>query len=148
MFEVLVRTADGRVIQKLELSTQRRLRIGRSPECEVRIPAATVSRRHAEVRRLEDEGGIWVIRDLDSTHGTFIDGERLDGDGEVEVGTVVKIGPVLIEFADLAGKIGAELDAMLGDDDSLDELEVRIISSSVKSHPDAAETLMDDPRER
>ena len=50
-------------------------RIGRVKECEVAIDSRYVSRSHAEVT-LED--GVWWIRDLGSSNGTFIDDVRVE----------------------------------------------------------------------
>jgi pSer/pThr/pTyr-binding forkhead associated (FHA) protein len=50
------------------------VRIGRSAENEVPIDDAAISRVHA---RIEREGGVWRITDLDSTNGTQIDGTVL-----------------------------------------------------------------------
>lgn len=64
--------------------------VGRNPESDLRLPVGTVSRRHAEVERVEDG---WMVRDLHSENGTWVNGERIwehrivDGD-EVQFGTV------------------------------------------------------------
>lgn len=63
--------------------------IGRDPENDLVLPDAMVSRRHAELSRSED--GFWTIKDLGSSHGTFVDGRRisclrLEGRGELRVG--------------------------------------------------------------
>ncbi|MBA2331379.1 MAG: DUF3662 domain-containing protein [Actinobacteria bacterium] len=70
----------------------RRAVLGRSKECDVQVPDANVSRRHAELR---EEGGSWWLVDLDSTNGTELNGKRVqrsklaDGDriglGELEL---------------------------------------------------------------
>ena len=54
--------------------SDRRLGIGRMPSCEVILDDASVSRRHAEV--FYSEAG-WLVRDLGSTNGTFLNGTRL-----------------------------------------------------------------------
>lgn len=67
--------------------------IGRLPECTVTINDPNVSRRHAEVRRADGGGGA-VVRDLQSTNGTRVNGvpvheqQLVDGD-EITVGTTV-----------------------------------------------------------
>lgn len=50
-------------------------RIGRDENCQVRINDKFVSRNHAEVV-LED--GQWWVRDLHSTNGIYIDGQKVD----------------------------------------------------------------------
>jgi hypothetical protein len=49
----------------------RELLIGRSPGCDVRLSAGTVSRRHA---RLVFRDGGWVIQDIGSLNGTLVNG--------------------------------------------------------------------------
>ncbi|MSO46725.1 MAG: DUF2662 domain-containing protein [Thermoleophilia bacterium] len=48
--------------------------IGRSKDCDVPLADGNVSRRHAELGRSE-EG--FVLRDLDSTNGTLVNGRRI-----------------------------------------------------------------------
>lgn len=48
--------------------------IGRGSWCDLVIPGDTVSRRHAEL--FFREGG-WILVDLDSTNGTYINGARV-----------------------------------------------------------------------
>ena len=47
--------------------------VGRDPTCELVIDDSRVSRHHAEV--CWADGG-WLLRDLESTNGTYVDGER------------------------------------------------------------------------
>ncbi|MFC0081451.1 FhaA domain-containing protein [Aciditerrimonas ferrireducens] len=67
--------------------------IGRLPECTIVLSDPNVSRRHAEVVRAEGTGAI-VLRDLQSTNGTRVNGvpvreqELQDGD-EITLGTSV-----------------------------------------------------------
>lgn len=48
--------------------------IGRGSWCDLVIPGDTVSRRHAELFFRE---GSWVLVDLDSTNGTYVNGARV-----------------------------------------------------------------------
>ena len=49
--------------------------LGRREDCQIRIPLANVSRQHCEL--LIDAGSL-VVRDLGSSNGTFLNGERVD----------------------------------------------------------------------
>jgi hypothetical protein len=57
----------------------RELTLGRSPECSLQLPAAGASRRHASVAWRD---GAVVLRDLGSTNGTYLNGER---DGMIDL---------------------------------------------------------------
>ncbi len=72
-----------------------RFRIGRHPDCEVRLEDSVVSRFHAEI--LWENGQWWVV-DLQSANGVFIDGARLEkaplsDSGRFQLGSA---GPVCI----------------------------------------------------
>jgi hypothetical protein len=65
-----------------------RLVIGRSSSCEVVLGDDTVSRRHAQLRF---EDGRWLLRDLGSSNGTYVNG-RLVTEAEVRHGDVIHLG--------------------------------------------------------
>ncbi|HWN67382.1 MAG TPA: SpoIIE family protein phosphatase [Haliangium sp.] len=48
--------------------------LGRRSDCQIFIPDMRVSRQHA---RIHQEGGEWVVEDLGSNNGTFVNGERV-----------------------------------------------------------------------
>ncbi len=84
---LVVRSGGGRAGEPFELGEGRTL-IGRSPECDVFLDDVTVSRRHAELRR---DGDRFLIRDLGSLNGTFVNRHRieettLEDDDEVQIG--------------------------------------------------------------
>jgi pSer/pThr/pTyr-binding forkhead associated (FHA) protein len=54
-----------------------------------------VSRRHCEL--LADESGV-MVRDLGSLHGTYVNGERVDGQRRLENGNVLGLGPIPYEI--------------------------------------------------
>ncbi len=59
------------------------LDVGRDGEAAIRIEEALVSRLHA---RLERRGEGWVVRDLDSTNFTRVNGRRIRREHELEDG--------------------------------------------------------------
>jgi two-component system, cell cycle response regulator len=68
------------------------LRIGRHPGSEVWLTDNGISRRHAE---LVFEGGTYVIEDLKSANGTFVQGERVTR-RELKDGDLVQLGPSVL----------------------------------------------------
>lgn len=52
-----------------------RIKIGKAPDNDIVVDDAHVSRHHAQLSRNE-EGG-WVLEDLDSTNGTFVNGDQI-----------------------------------------------------------------------
>lgn len=63
------------------------LRLGRSPDCDIHAPGDGVSREHAEL--LEDRNG-WSIRDLASSNGTFVNGEKIES-SRLEDGDIITL---------------------------------------------------------
>ena len=69
--------------------------IGRADYNDLVLPEESVSGTHAKLTRRE---GVWVLSDLGSTNGTFIDGEPLTGDAPLSPGNVVRFGDVSLMF--------------------------------------------------
>ena len=65
-----------------------RLMLGRSSDCQLVFGDDTVSRRHAELRLVE---GRWMLRDLGSSNGTWVNGRRVM-EAEVAPGDYVQLG--------------------------------------------------------
>jgi two-component system, cell cycle response regulator len=63
--------------------------VGRSPDVAVTLPDATLSRRHAYIRRI---GNVFAIQDMGSTNGTFVDGVRVEGTRALEDGSRIGVG--------------------------------------------------------
>jgi transcriptional regulator with GAF, ATPase, and Fis domain len=68
--------------------------IGSSPEATLVLPVHAVSRQHAELCR---ERGAWVLRDRQSTNGTFVDGYRVR-EARLEHGQELRIGDAILKF--------------------------------------------------
>ncbi len=69
-------------------------RLGRHPESEISLEDITVSRRHAEIER-ESDG--YVIRDVGSLNGTYVNQERVDRSA-LHHGDEVQIGKFRLVF--------------------------------------------------
>lgn len=66
--------------------------IGRDEGVDVVIPTPAVSRRHA---KLSMEGNGYVIEDLGSSNGTFVNGERLRARKALNAGDEIKLGQAI-----------------------------------------------------
>jgi len=53
---------------------KQRVRIGRDPDCEIRLDDPSVSRRHVVLNRVYNE---YFLEDQDSTNGTLLNGRRV-----------------------------------------------------------------------
>jgi pSer/pThr/pTyr-binding forkhead associated (FHA) protein len=73
------------------------LTIGRDSSNGVAINDSEVSRKHA---RLNFQGGKYVIDDLGSTNGTFVNGQRLAGPVVLKAGDVVSLGEQIVLMYD------------------------------------------------
>jgi len=90
----VVLTMDGAVTKELPLD--RDLLVGRIPSADIQIPVTEVSSRHA---RISPRGAGAVLTDLNSTNGTFINGEKRVPPGTelpLETGVRVCIGPGIL----------------------------------------------------
>ena len=68
---------------------QRALRVGREPGSDVMVDAPTVSRNHAELRPAGDG---WEVVDLGSTHGTWVNGQKVERMPLAPGTTIVRFG--------------------------------------------------------
>jgi hypothetical protein len=69
--------------------------LGRSRDCEVVVSDENVSRRHAEVR---PSGSQWIVRDLGSTNGVKVNGQRIRDAQPLRDGDTIQLGLSEITF--------------------------------------------------
>lgn len=68
------------------------VQIGRDPDATIVVrgdAAKVVSTRHAEIRF---EGGAWLLTDLGSRNGTYLDGQRVAGPTPLKPGDLIRLG--------------------------------------------------------
>ncbi len=109
---VIDHVAGSRAGQRQEFAPGARVRFGRHPECEVSFDPnrdIDASSRHAELR--SGEAG-WVLVDLGSSNGTYVEGHR------VTETTLARDLPVTIEF----GPGGPRVRLFVGDDAAIEAL--------------------------
>ena len=90
---LVVRSGGGRTGETFPLEGERTL-IGRSPDCEIFLDDVTVSRKHAVLHRRDDA---FVIEDLGSLNGTYVNRERID-EVALQTGDEVQIGKFRLVF--------------------------------------------------
>lgn len=90
----LVQIYPADVIDGMLRLEQSSLVLGRDTNCDLHLPDASVSRRHAELRRLE-EG--FEVTDLGSTNGTLVNGEEVSS-RILSSGDCLKVGSFLFKF--------------------------------------------------
>ena len=71
--------------------------VGTDPTCTVVLIDQYMSGQHAEIKA---ESGVWVLRDLGSTNGTFVNDKRID-QHELVDNDFVKFGQSLVKFKSL-----------------------------------------------
>ena len=82
------------------LSSGEVVTVGRAPTNQIVIKDERCSRSHAEIFQSQGE---WLLRDLESRNGTYVDGERVGSDRSLDAGNIVRIGGSHLAFVhDLA----------------------------------------------
>ncbi|HKV74324.1 MAG TPA: FHA domain-containing protein, partial [Gemmatimonadales bacterium] len=71
------------------------INIGRADYNDLTLPDDSVSSAHAKLQRRE---GVWVLTDLNSTNGSFVDGEKVNGEAMLSPGATLKLGDVSLLF--------------------------------------------------
>jgi two-component system, NtrC family, response regulator HydG len=69
-------------------------KLGRSDECQIILPDPLCSRVHSEVWY---DQGRWLVRDVDSRNGTYVNGQKID-EAVIDEGHNIRVGSVEFEF--------------------------------------------------
>ncbi|HLB36288.1 MAG TPA: FHA domain-containing protein [Gemmatimonadales bacterium] len=69
--------------------------VGRAEYNDIVLPDDSVSTSHAKLQRRE---GVWVLVDLESTNGSFVDAERVQGETPLAPGALLRLGDVQLLF--------------------------------------------------
>jgi pSer/pThr/pTyr-binding forkhead associated (FHA) protein len=89
----LILTLSGRTLERYEFDKES-VKIGRNEDCEVTIDNLGVSRYHSEIITKD---GFYVLRDLKSNNGTFVNGKRIES-YNLNDGDEISIGKFTISF--------------------------------------------------
>jgi len=91
---LVVRSGGGRAGETFHPQGDRTT-IGRSPDCEIFLDDVTVSRKHAV---LVARDGAFLIEDLGSLNGTFLNRRRIEAEAELADGDELQIGKYRLTF--------------------------------------------------
>jgi serine phosphatase RsbU (regulator of sigma subunit) len=101
-----------------------RISIGRLPTADIVLRHFQTSRQHAQIVR---EGEAWMLADLKSTHGTFVNSSRIERHA-LRSGDHIRIGPEGVELIFLTGPDADTMSSGLLDSAEL-ETSVRRLAS-------------------
>jgi adenylate cyclase len=96
MARILLATPEGQ--QVVELRDHNSL--GRHPSNTIQLLDKIVSKEHCIVER---RGSIYVLRDLGSLNGTYVNGERVNGERDLKHGDDIALGATRARFDDGSG---------------------------------------------
>lgn len=80
---------DGQNFQEVHINRSG-FRIGRRFDCDLQLMWATVSGTHAEFSTMPDDR--LILKDLNSTNGTFVNGQRISGEVMLQDDDIVQLG--------------------------------------------------------
>ncbi len=69
--------------------------IGRASDCSIPIKDRYLSRKHAEIIA---NGNSWILKDLGSANGTYLNGSRVERDEQLKTGDRIRLGDTEIVF--------------------------------------------------
>lgn len=121
--------------------------LGRSPDNAVCIPHKRLSRHHA---RLIPEGDSWVIEDLNSTNGVFVNDMR-ERRVVLNDGDMIKLGPIVFRFDLLqpqpasASPVAPETASSLGAEGTMYAGHAEVLASLAAAQSDSPEARTERP---
>jgi pSer/pThr/pTyr-binding forkhead associated (FHA) protein len=120
----LVLLSEGLTGRTFELKSETTT-VGRVSDNAFEIPESSVSSHHAEIVL---RGGDILVRDLNSTNGTFINGDQITGETILKPGQILRLGTIEMrletgEAASTKRKTQLEQTRIIPQGVKLDELE-------------------------
>jgi adenylate cyclase len=93
MFNLVIIRPDGKEVE--EGFTSHQTLVGRHEKCDLRLVDSMVSRNHCLIL---SEGKRFVVKDLESINGTWVNGRKIKNRRHIKEGDVIQIGPFRLVF--------------------------------------------------
>ena len=114
--------------------------IGRAEDCQLRPRSDLVSRHHCAI--LVEEG-LAAVHDFDSSNGTFVNGERIQGEQALKTGDRLQVGQLEFEVQ-LVVEVGGKRKPKVH---NVQEAAARTVESATADEDDLSRWLDDDEEE-
>ncbi|MHB8644962.1 MAG: FHA domain-containing protein [Thermomicrobiales bacterium] len=92
---VMVDGAESGILRGTALPVMSGTLIGRAGGADLEIADAYTSSEHA---RFRGTGGRWILDDLESMNGSYVNGQRIRGSHPLADGDTVQLGRVVLQF--------------------------------------------------
>ncbi len=93
MFNLVIIRPDGKEVE--EGFTGHQTLVGRHERCDLRLVDSMVSRNHCMIL---SEGKRFIVKDLESRNGTWVNGRKIKNRRHIKGGDVIQIGPFRLLF--------------------------------------------------
>lgn len=98
MFSLTIIRPDGQEIE--QGFTAAKTMVGRHEKCDLRLVDSMVSRNHCIIL---NEGKRFVVKDMESRNGTWVNGRRIKNRRSIRTGDVIQVGPFRLFFQPESG---------------------------------------------
>jgi hypothetical protein len=102
------------------LKQNRAVTVGRSGSNDIVVSDDKTSRKHCVIRFRKSKNQ-WIVQDLDSMNGTYLNGERIERRAILSVDDSISVATAVIKFTDKIGKEDESQTSFAFDDFSEDE---------------------------
>ena len=94
--EIVAAKSDAKLLLEHKLEAGKPVTIGRGDNCEIQVPSMHASENHCRIE--PGAGGGWGIRDMGSSNGTYVNGQRIMAPMALPPGSDIMLPPYLMRF--------------------------------------------------
>lgn len=120
---------NDKIIKQFSLADGEKISIGRGKEADIVIDNAAISRKHIAI---ESTAGIYLISDLGSTNGTYVNGKKIDTNEPVSDSDLIEFGKFRLLPTSKTNTSAKVADSVAAATMDLDEATVFVTSSKIE----------------